>query len=122
MRGLDAVMYLKFLKYMTVLFLLYPISCVSVGAFGESLIIYILAPIGLGVLMPLDATGTEMKKEGRSGVAALSLSNVPDDSNIVWMHGIYAIFCTIVTFVFLYQLYDKVFSLQSYPLSAAFSK
>lgn len=86
MRGLDAVIYLKFLKYMAILFLL-------------------LLPIGVGFLLPLDANGNAL--EDKDGVPALSLSNVPDNSSILWMHAIFAIYCTFVAFIVLYVFYDK---------------
>jgi hypothetical protein len=73
------------------------------------LIVHRLAPLGLAVLLPLNATGNALPDT--DGVAALSLSNIPSNSSVLWMHGIYAIFCTFVTFMILYQFYDKVFKL-----------
>jgi hypothetical protein len=74
------------------------------------LMIHIFAPIGLIVLLPLDATGGFL--DDQNGVPALSMANLSKHSNRLWVHAIYAVFCTFLTFYFLYRLYAKVFYLQ----------
>ena len=66
-----------------------------------------MTPIGLAVLIPLDATGGAL--EDQDGVAALSMANVKQESGRLWVHAIFAVFCTFITFYALYRLYAKVY-------------
>eukprot|EP00026_Physarum_polycephalum_P002756 Phypoly_transcript_02764.p1 GENE.Phypoly_transcript_02764~~Phypoly_transcript_02764.p1 ORF type:complete len:717 (+),score=93.20 Phypoly_transcript_02764:210-2360(+) len=83
MRGLDSLMYVKFVKYMAILFLLF-------------------APIGLAVLIPLDATGDFNK----TGLPSITMANLSKHSGRIWVHALYAVFCTFLTYYFLYRLYE----------------
>lgn len=65
-----------------------------------------MAPLGLGLLLPFDIAGGALDDNDR--IPALSLSNVSDNSNTLWIHGAYGIFCTAVAFAVLYLFYDKV--------------
>ena len=108
MRGLDSLMYIKFVKYMALLFVSYPTNSQSVflNSHPSTLIMQIFAPIGLAVLIPLDVTGGFL--DDQNGVAALSMANLRDHSGRIWVHALYAVFCTILTLYFLYRLYAMV--------------
>lgn len=112
MKGLDSIMYVKFVKYMSLLFLLYPEQKAPLPYFiffiFIFLIIQIFAPIGLAVILPIDATGGFL--DDQNGVAALSMANVADDSGRLWVHALFAVFCTLLTLYFLYRLYAMVCS------------
>lgn len=84
LRGLDSVMYLRLVKALFILFVLY-------------------IPFGIGILIPVDHTGGG----GESGIPKISMTNIRDGSRRLYAHTCIAFVFTFIAFYILWQTYKS---------------